>query len=173
VFTTLGQFGKAGYGTSMHNGGSGLVNVYLTNNPESTSNNNILTNVTSIKAGSLITLNATIADFDTGASQYIDAGSRLIINIPKGWGVPNVLSAPGFTILPIQTFSDGSSQIVGTLDNPLTGAGGIAKTIKFQVAAPTVTSTQMYIMYILGDGTTTSDNMALGPLTEAVLQVVP
>ncbi len=173
VFTTLGQFGKSGYGTSFDGTASALVNVYLTKIPGSTADINILTNVTGIKSGNVIKLNATLADFDTGVSQYIDAGSTLIVNIPKGWTSPTVLNAPGFTILPISTYSDGSSQIIGILNNPLTGAGGTAQTIEFQVTAPSVTSTQLYVMYILGEGTTTLNDMAMGPLSEVLLQVVP
>ena len=173
VFTTLGQFGKTGYGTSEDNGGTGLVNVYLSKNPASTSNTDIITNVTGIKASNTVTLNATISDFDTGASQYIDQNSRLIINIPKGWTNPTVLSAPGFTIQSIITYSDTSSQIVGTLDAPLTGAGGTAQTIQFQITAPAVTSTQLYVMYILADGSTTLGDNAIGPLGEIILQVIP
>jgi len=173
VFTTLGQFGKTGYGTAVDNGGSGLVNVYLTDNPGSTSNTDILTNVTGIKSSSIIKLNATLADFDTGGSHYIDTNSRLIINIPKGWTNPLVLNAPGFTIQPIQTYSDGSSQIVGTLPSTLTGVGGVARTIEFQVTAPAVTTTQLYVMYILADGSTTLGDNAVGSLAEILLHVVP
>jgi hypothetical protein len=173
VFTTLGQFGKAGYGSSVDNGNSGLVNVYLTDNPGSTSNTDILTTVSGIQSSSIIKLNATLADFDTGAAQYIDTNSRLIINIPKGWTNPSVINAPGFTIQPIQTYSDGSSQIVGILNAPLTGAGGVAQTIEFQVTAPDVTSTQLYVMYILADGSTTLGDNAVGPLAEVLLQVIP
>ncbi|MFI5405528.1 MAG: hypothetical protein ACHQ1D_03325 [Nitrososphaerales archaeon] len=173
VFTTLGQFGKSGYGSSVDNGGSGLVNVYLTDNPGSTSNNDILLNVTKIQSSSIIKLNATLADFDTGGSQYIDTNSRLIINIPKGWTNPSVINAPGFSIQPIQTYSDGSSQIVGVLTSTLTGVGGTAQTIEFQVTAPAVTSTQLYVMYILADGSTTLGDNAVGSLAEVLLQVIP
>jgi hypothetical protein len=173
VFTTLGQFGKTGYGTAMDNGGSSLANVYLTDNPGSTSNTDILTNVTGIQSASIVKLNATLADFDTGSSQYIDQNSRLIINIPKGWTNPSVLNAPGFNIQPIQTYSDGSSQIVGILNSPLTGAGGTAQTIEFQVTAPTVTSSQLYVMYILADGSTTLGDNAVGTIAEVLLQVIP
>jgi hypothetical protein len=173
VFTTLGQFGKTGYGSSMDNGNAPLINVYLTDNPGSTNNNDIITNVTGIKASNVVKLNATIADFDTGVAQYIDQNSRLIINIPKGWTNPTVLNAPGFTIQPIQTYSDGSSQIVGILNAPLTGAGGTAQTIEFQITAPSVTSTQLYVIYVLADGSTTLADNAIGALAEILLQVIP
>ena len=175
VFTTLGQFGKAGYATSLDNAGAPLANVYLTDNPGSTSDSDILSSISGITSGSTVRLNATLADFDTGSSQFIDeAVSRLIINIPKGWTNPTVINAPGFIVVsPIQTYLDGSSQIVGLLQSDLTGSGGVAQTIEFEITAPTVTTTQLYVMYILADGTTTNGFTALGPLSEVVLQVVP
>jgi len=174
VYTTLGQFGKTGYGTLVDNSNTAVVNVYLTDNPGSTSDSDIITNVTGIKSSSVVKLNATLADFDTSGSQYIDGlTSRLIINIPKGWTSPSVLNAPGFTIQPIQTYSDSSSQIVGILNAPLTGVGGIAQTIEFQITAPAVNSTQLYVMYVLADGSTTLGKNAIGTIAEVLLQVIP
>ena len=172
VFTTLGQFGKAGYGSSMRNTGSSLANVYLSRVPGSMSGNDIMTNMTQIKAGSYVTLNATIADFDTGTSNSISAGSRLIINIPKGWTDVSVLSYNGFSTPTYQTFPDTSSQIVGVLSSDVTGENGIARSIKFQAKAPPILDTQMYVMYVLADGTV-SGQFPIGPLAEAVLQVTP
>lgn len=172
VFTTLGQFGKAGYGSSIRNTGSSLVNVYLSEIPESANTNDIITNMTNIKSGSLKTFNATIADFDTGLSNVISAGSRLIINIPKGWANVSILSHDGFSTPTFQTFPDTSSQIVGVLNGDITGAGGIARTIKFTAQAPPISDTQMYVMYILADGDV-NNQYPIGPLVEAVLQVIP
>ncbi len=174
VSTTLGQFGKAGYTTAFDNNNAPLANVYLTDNPGSTLDSDIITSVSGISSGTTIKLNATLADFDTSISQFIDDGSRLIINIPKGWTNPVVLNAAGFNIVtPIQTYPDGSSQIVGTLINDLTGSGSVAQTIEFEITAPDVTSTQLYVMYVLADGTTTNEDNALGPLSEILLQVIP
>lgn len=172
VFTTLGQFGKAGYGSSMKNDGSSMVNVYLAKTVESTNSNNIITNMTKIKAGTYNTFNATIADFDTGTTNVISAGSRLIINIPKGWTDVSILSYNGFSAPTYQTFSDTSSQIVGILSQDVTGAGEVARTIKFQAKAPAILDTQMYVMYILADGDI-NNQYPIGPLAEAVLQVTP
>ena len=172
IFTTLGQFGKPGYGSSMRNGGSSMANVYLSAVSGSTSDSNIRTNMTSIRSGTAITLNATLADFDTGTTNVISSGSRLIVNIPRDWTSVNVLSSTGFSTPTLQSFPDGSSQLVGVLSSDLTGAGGTARTIKFSVTAPTVTETQMYVMYILAEGDVNNE-FQLGPLTEAVLQVIP
>ncbi|MEO9309244.1 MAG: hypothetical protein ABI337_03010 [Nitrososphaera sp.] len=172
VFTTLGQFGKAGYGSAMRNTGSSLVNVYLAEIPQSTNDNDIITNMTNIKRGTIKTFNATIADFDTGTANVISAGSRLIINIPKGWTDVRILSHDGFSTPTYQTFPDTSSQIVGILSGDITGAGGIARTIQFSAKAPPITDTQMYVMYILADGNV-NNQFPIGPLAEAVLQVTP
>lgn len=175
VYTTLGQFGKSGYGTSFHDGDAAIPNVYLTDMPGSIANANIFSNAT-VSSGGMLKLNATLADFDTNIDQYIKGtDSRLIINIPKGWTSPSIISAPGFTMDPIATFGDGSSQIVGILNSDMTGASD-AQTIQFQVTAPDVTSTQLYVMYILADGVSTTggaEEAAVGPLAEVVLKVLP
>jgi len=174
VFTTLGQFGKGGYGTSMKNTGSAVVNVYLTDLPGSTSDANLITNMTGIPTNSVVTFNATIADFDTGSTKKIDSGSRLIINIPKGWIVDTgSIDTFGDFTWTYQSFSDTSSQLVGTLSADLTGFGGVARTIQFDATAPQVSNTKLYVMYILADGTVTNDDFSIGPLAEVILQVVP
>jgi hypothetical protein len=172
VFTTLGQFGKAGYGSSFRNGGSSVPNVYLSAIPESTNDGNIRVNMTGIRAGTPVTFNATIADFDTGTSNVISSGSRLIVNIPKGWTNVNVLSNNGFLTPTYQSFPDGSSQIVGVLSGDVTGAGGIARTIKFTATAPAISDTRMYVMYVLAEGDI-NGAFQVGPLAEVVLQVIP
>lgn len=173
VFTTLGQFGKAGYGSAMKNTDTSMPNVYLSKVSGSMNSANIITNMTNVKAGSTVKFNATIADFDTGTSNVISAGSRLIVNIPKGWSDVSVVSATGFDapIVP-QTFADTSSQIVGVLSSDVTGASGVARTIQFTATAPPVNGTQMYVMYVLADGDV-NNSFPIGPLTEIVLQVTP
>lgn len=172
VFTTLGHFGKAGYGSSFRNGGSSIPNVYLSAVSGSVIDANIRANMISIRPGIPITLNATMADFDTGTSNVIASGSRLIVNIPIGWTGVNVLTHTGFSTPTLQSFPDGSSQLVGVLNGDLTGAGGIARTIQFSVTPPAVSETKMYVMYVLAEGDATG-SFQLGPLAEIVLQVVP
>ncbi|MFQ5497292.1 MAG: hypothetical protein ACE5DU_05335 [Nitrosopumilus sp.] len=169
VFTTVGQFGKAGYGTSFDNNGRSLANVFLSKDVDSINYNDVLSNKTGIASGSTITFNATLADFETGG-HFIDDASRLIINIPKGWTVdePSVFSN-GFTTS-YQTFSDTSSQIIGVLNSDLVSGG---MTIQFDATAPTVTNEQMYVMYLLADGTIDNGAFSIGPLQESILQVVP
>ena len=177
VYTTVGQFGKAGYGSSFDNVGSGISipNVYLSTDLKSVNPNDIISNVTGIPSGSVVTFNATLADLETNTSNKIDSSSKIIINIPKGWTVnESSITGNGDFTTNYQSFSDTSSQIIGDLIADL-GSGGI--TVSFEATAPTVTSTQMYVMYILADGQTDngtpSDDFTIGPLQEAILQVVP
>ncbi|MEX0863154.1 hypothetical protein [Nitrosopumilus sp.] len=175
VYTTLGQFGKSGYATSYNEGSTTLPNVFLTDEPGSIASANILSSLNGIPSGSIVKLNATLTDFDTTVTRVIQGiDSRLIVNIPKGWTNPSIINAPGFTMDPIATFADGSSQIVGVLNSDITGPAD-TQTIELQVTAPDVTSTQLYVMYILADGISNSGNgdVAVGPLAEVVLQVVP
>ena len=168
VFTTVGEFGKAAYGSSMDTVDSGLINVYHSTDVDSLDPAEILVNQTTISNG-IVVFNTTLADFST--VNQIDAGSRLIINVPKGWTVNSgSISGSAFTTS-YQQFTDTSSQIVGTLDNPLIGGG--AETIKFYAQAPDVCSPQMYVMYVLADGTANSGDFALGPLAEILLRVKP
>ena len=46
--------------------------------------------------------------------------------------------------------------------------------VEFFAKAPTVSSTKMYVMHVLGTGSTTvSPTYSIGPLGETVLQVCP
>lgn len=172
VFTTLGQFGKAGYGSAMKNTGASMPNVYLSKVPGSMSTGDLIANVTQIKSGSTVTFNATIADFDTGSTNVISSGSRLIVNIPKGWSNVNIVSYTGFSAPTYLSFADTSSQIMDVLSSDVTGGSGIARTIQFTARAPPIPDTQMYVMYVLADGDV-NNSFPIGPLAEIVLQVTP
>lgn len=172
VFTTLGQFGKAGYGSSIRNTGSAMPNVFLSKTVASSNPSDILSNMTNIKPGTYKIFNATIADFDTGSTNVISSGSRLIINIPKGWSDVSILSHNGFSTPIYLTFGDTSSQIVGILSQDITGAAGSAKTIQFRAKAPPIFDTQMYVMYVLADGNV-NNQFPIGPISEILLQVAP
>lgn len=169
VFTTVGEFSKSGYTSSIDNGGNSYVNVYLSNVPHSTNDADIKTNQT-VGSGLTQEFNVVLADFEIGGTQ-ITSDSRLIINIPKGWTVDQAsITDFGDFIWNYQSFTDTSSQIVATLSAPLTDGG---RTIQFDATAPTVSNEQMYIMYVLADGTTSDNAFSLGPLSEVVLRVTP
>ena len=153
----------------MDNGGNSYVNVYLSNVPHSTNDADIKTNQT-VGSGLIKEFNVVLADFEIGGTQITD-GSRLIINMPKGWTVdPASITGFGDFTWTYQSFTDTSSQIIATLSAPLTDGG---RTIQFDATAPTVSNEQMYIMYVLADGTTSDNNFSLGPLSEVVLKVTP
>jgi len=176
VFTTLGQFGKAGYGSTMHSSDVALPNVYLSRIPETTLSANIMGGMTGIVSGATVIFNATIADMTDDVTYGINAGTKLIINLPKEWTFNSIISSNGFDpITPPITYPDGSTQIVGELSG-VVDEWSDAKTIKFSATAPLVSSAKMYIMYILADGTATgsgSSDFTVGPISETVLQVCP
>ncbi|MEM3089780.1 MAG: hypothetical protein QXY22_04345 [Candidatus Nitrosotenuis sp.] len=171
VFTTLGQFGKSAYGTAMRTSSS-IPNVYLSKVVDSTNTVDIIANKTGILPGSMQTFHVVLADMESGTANKISAGSRLIINIPRGWSDVNVIGNTGFTTPTFQSFPDGSSQLVGQLLSDLTGAGGVGKTISFTATAPPISDTRLYIMYVLADGYV-NGNIVMGPLAEVVLRVSP
>ena len=183
VFTTVGEFGKSGYGTSFddRNSDTSMVNVYLSDVIDSTASGDIYVNKTAIPSASQQTFNVVLADFERGTTNEIDTGSRLIINIPKDWTLDTgSINGFGDFTTSWQIFSDSSSQIIGTLNAPLDGSGTVGlegNTIQFQATAPTVTNTQMYVMYVLADGKVSNgipaQDFGIGPLAEVVLQVVP
>ncbi len=171
VFTTLGQFGKSAYGTAMRTSSS-IPNVYLSKVVDSTNTVDIIANKTGILPGSTQTFHVVLADMESGTANKISTGSRLIINIPRGWSDVNVIGNTGFTTPTFQSFPDGSSQLVGQLLSDLTGAGGVGKTISFTATAPPISDTRLYIMYVLADGYV-NGNIVIGPLAEVVLRVSP
>ncbi len=171
VFTTVGEFGKAGYGSSFDNGKTSLASVYLSDAVDSTNKNDMRSEISGITSGSVVTFTVVLADLEPGLVHEIDDGSRLIINVPKGWTVDQgSIDGLGDFTTSYQQFGDTSSQIIGTLISDLNNGGA---TIQFDATAPTVTNQQMYVMYLLADGTIDDGAFGIGPLQEAVLQVIP
>jgi len=100
----------------------------------------------------------------------------LIINVPKGWIVnESSINGHGDFTTSYQFFDDTSSQIIGELNADLP-SGGV--TVTFNATAPIVDdNARMYVMYLLAEGHTDngspSDDFTIGPLQEAILQVIP
>jgi hypothetical protein len=179
VFTNLGEFSKAGYSTSFDDGGTSIVNVYLSTAQWSTLSNNIITTYPAVSSNDVVTLYATLADFVKGG-HVVKSGSKFVVNIPKDWVIENPVTdidGLGDFSTTYTSWSDGSSQISGTLladyDGNGHGANNEGLSIKFTVRAPTVTNERMYVMYLLAEGQVDSGDFTMGPLTEAVLKVVP
>jgi hypothetical protein len=175
IFSTLGQYGKAEYGSTMNKEPIAIPNVYLSRTAGSTSDSDIMGELRGIAMGSTITLNAVIADMTTSTTYKINAGTKLIINIPAGLTLDSIVSSNGFDTPVYQVFPDGSSQITGTLSNDIDG-GNDAKTIVFKVTAPVFEKAKLYVMRILADGTATGgggSDYSVGPISETVLQICP
>jgi len=172
IFTTLGAFGETKWTTSMDDDTAPLVNVYLSTFPPSPDIGNMKGSRLGIPSGSTQTFNINIAEFNT-ASESIKADAQLIINIPKDWQLIQplcLLCYNGFNNPPtVNSFPDGSSQIVGVLSADLSSG---AKTIQFDAIAPTVICEKMYVMHVLANGIT-NNNRPIGPIAEIVLQVLP
>ena len=169
VFSTFGEFAKSGFSTSMDNGGNSYVNVYLSDVPHSTNSADIKVNLTT-GSGLVQQFNVVVADFEIGGTE-IDASSKLVINMPKGWTIDSdSITGFGNFVWNYNSFSDTSSQIIANFTSNLTDGG---RTIQFDATAPTVSSERMYVMYILADGKTTDQDFSLSSLTEAVLKVIP
>jgi len=176
VFTTVGAFGKAGYESSMNGVQDSLVNVYLSKVINSTTNANINSTRVNIQEASLQFFNIVLADMDGAAGTFIEPGAHLIINVPKDWDNVSLVSYGGFVKTPppvVTPWADGSWQIIGTTSptNNLGNGVNNAATIRFSAYAPDVTGSQMYVMYVLADGSTDAGS-AIGPLAEILLQVI-
>jgi len=105
----------------------------------------------------------------------VDAGSRLVIDVPQDFTVVTPINSfIGFNgPCSPQPFSDGSTQIACTLTNALTGnSPNDARTIQFTITAPNVDYTKLYVLYLLADGTSESNTLAVGPVGEMVIRVI-
>lgn len=171
LFTTLGEFGKTGYGSSIDNKGNALVNVFLSTVPDSTLNTDIYSYKAGILASTPQTFHATLADFDSGSSYKIAAGANLIINVPKDWTNVSFTPDTDFDITKQTVLTQ--TQIVGVTNFQIQSGG---KSITFTATPPCVENTQMFVMYILAYGRVihpTESDFSMGPLAEIILQVVP
>lgn len=180
VFTSMGQFTKSGYSTGMRNAEEAIGNVYLTDTTvESTAlqSNHMFGSVTGVGSGSEFTMHVAMADLSRNTNG-IEAGSKLIVNVPKGFTVEqsDILSWTGFDDTPtVTTFTDGSSQIQATLTSDLgTSTSEEAKILKFRGDAPSVSEKKIYIFFTLVHGQTTSgSNLSVGAVGEFPMQIVP
>ncbi len=179
VFSTLGQFGKSGYGSTMHNNDIALPNVFLARNPQSVASSDIMAEIRGIVEGDTVTFNATIADMSDDINYGINSGTDLIINVPQDWTFNDIVSYSGFDTPTVTTFPDGSTQIIGSLNAGINTQTD-SKTITFTATAPSVQKAKMYVMHILASGTATgklsggaTGTFTVGPISESVLQVCP
>jgi hypothetical protein len=189
AFTTVGSFGKSDYQSTMKTGDEVLANVYLTNVTESREYSDILGVQSGMIENQTSTFMVTIADMDNSDETYIHSGARLIINVPRDWEDVSIINANGFdgdldsdplVDSRVNSFGDGSTQIIGILSDDLGGSATSedltdARTIKFSARPPMNDIpgvSQPHIMYVLADGKT-GNNFPLGPLNEIILVVDP
>lgn len=192
VFTTLGSFGKGeGYQSTMRNGATPLVNVFLQygSNPDRTDFHGVVdTGITEMQSERFY---VSLADMDDTDTTYIEDGARLIINVPRDWTDVSLVTWSGF--LDDQDPSPGDQRIVAvgdgshqiTLESSVDIGGDPigtsppyddVKTISFDATPPcndVIGANQPYIMYVLADGVTgtTSGSYPIGPLNEIALVV--
>lgn len=176
VFTSLGAFGETRWTTSMADGSEAIVNAYVSSVIDSTDPDDVEASRIGIPSGNSERFNVVLADMDDEAADYIRQGAELIINLPKDWTLTNAfVGNTGFVDpVTVNTFPDGSSQIVGTLLANLDGTGPFeltGKTITFDATAPSPACDKMYVMHILANGRT-GDDRPIGPVAETVLQVI-
>jgi hypothetical protein len=176
VFTTLGQYGKAGYGSTMHVADVALPNVFLARDVRSVNSADIMGELRGIPEGTTVKFNATLADMSSNIDYGILADTDLIINIPKEWTFNSVIDYNGFDTPVVVTYPDGSAQITGNLISSIDDHSE-AKTIQFTATAPFVPKAKMYVMHILANGLASGSGGAgtftVGPISESVLQVCP
>jgi len=177
VVTSSGQFGKAGYDSSMSSSEDVIANIFVGNGFGTINNNNVNSIRTGIISNSIQTFDIWLADFGTIDAAKIKGKNpnnkltSLIINVPQDWEVQLPLP-PSNDVnwkMVYYSFPDGSSQIIGKLKNDLWNDG---RKITFDVKAPIVTDKNMYVMHALANGLSEAD-FTVSPLTEIVLQVVP
>ena len=171
VFTTLGQFGKTGYGSSFDDGDSVIANVFLSSVKDSVAPANIMINQTGVLAQVPVTFYATIADFDLDATHDIEAGSRIIINIPRDWTFSSPAPPDTDFIISETTFL-GQTQLIGELTVDV--VSGVTS-LEFVATPPCVETLTMYVMYLLADGKAAESGVTqrvIGALAEIILQVI-
>lgn len=179
VFTSMGQFAKTGYSGGMRYTNAPVTNVYLTDTSDPATalqDAHMLGHKANIASGAQsVSINVAVADFDTGSSRYVKSGTKLIVNVPKGFSNVAVSSYTGFVSTPtITPYTDGSTQIVATLAEHLgdTSSAAEAKVLSFTANAPVVPDKRIFIMHCLLDGETDT-NFSVGAFSQVALQVVP
>ena len=189
VYTSSGAFGKGNYQTSTYDNGL-YANIFSTTDWTDPLNmDNVDLSRTGITSGSEETFHVVLTDFDTNFGSYINAGSHVVINVPRAFtlvetdmtqsvgfiDVPNAnpaLADPSVVIHP-----DNTTQIIATLENNLGDSADEYAVLTFKATAPTVTQTKLMVMYVLANGAGTngvdSTVNSIGPTHEYILQVVP
>lgn len=177
VFTSMGQFAKTGYSGAMSNTNAPVTNVYLTDTTDPATalqNSRMLGYKSGIPGSSSVTLNIAVADLDTSNLKFVKSGTKLVINVPKGFTDVAITSFDGFVDpVSVTPYSDGSTQIVATLAEDLGDTSAQeAKVLSFTATAPVVPDERIFIMHCLLNGETDS-NFSVGGFAQVALQILP
>jgi hypothetical protein len=189
VYTTSGAFGKGDYQTSSYDNGL-YANVFSTTNWLDPLNmDNFESSRSAISSGTEQTFHVVLTDFDSDLGSYINAGTRVVVNVPRAFTLvdTDMTESVGFIDIPnadpeladpsIVIHPDDTTQIIATLENNLGDSADEYAVLTFKATAPTVTQTKLMVMYILanGAGTNSVDSIvnSIGPTHEYILQVVP
>jgi hypothetical protein len=180
VFTSFGEFAKAGYSGSMRDGGASLGNVYLTtttNEANAVLTTNMKGNLSGLQSGVPKLIYVALADLDTSATTAIAAGATLNINVPKYFTDVSLNSYSGFNNPPtVIEGSDGTTRIVATLSANLGAtASAQARVLSFYATPPAVTQDTVFVMHTFVDGQTTHSPTSFPafPIGGFALQVDP
>ncbi|HSB84433.1 MAG TPA: hypothetical protein VLD64_08115 [Nitrosarchaeum sp.] len=198
VFTNMGQFGKTAYMSSFRNVEGVIANVYLSDTIGSTGTDHMFGDFT-MSSGGTRDVYINLADFeqhaDSGAgglsTNYIKSGAQVIVNVPRNFTVTTtpatiVSNSPGFSsVVFYNDTKNDSVQIQATTNvdiGNLPKSGSIspaeARTLKFTIRAPELSSDKLYVMYTLGRGnyipvisTSPAIDADIGPLAEILIRV--
>jgi len=184
VFTTSGSFGKGNYQTTWFQSGM-YVNIYEADNIDSMLLDEINSSRSNIPCKDPQTFNIVLAEFDHDDLTFTNAGTKIVVNVPRAFsdavvdelattGIliedngPPELDEPSVTIHP-----DGTTQIIATVTEVLGNQPSPeAITLVFDATPPYVVEDQLMVMYTLAVGEGTG-GATVGPLAEIVLHVVP
>lgn len=175
AFTSVGEFGKAGYGTGFYDntsGGTAISNVYLLSSSGTPSDfSKIKTYHLGAKSNQEVTFRAAFVNFEN--DKKIRAGATLIINTPIAWENIKIIDSIGFTT-PVITDVGLNYQITANTTSTIVHGGG--KYITFNATAPNVSAPRLQLMTILGNGVAdagSSDTFSVAPLAEIIVQTCP
>ena len=182
VYTTSGAFGKGNYQSTAYPL-SMYANVFATTDwLDGVNRDNIISDYSGICSGDVQRFSVVFTDFDTDPLTFIEAGSKLVVNVPRAFKEVIVIDAetsnPGILIDPgieptVVIHPDETTQIIATVPDRIGDVLGIEYVVlTFEGLAPTVDTNKLMVMYTLANGLG-EPNSSVGPLTEIVLQVIP
>ncbi len=178
VYTDIGVFTKTGYTVGMHSISEPLGNVYMTDSTDqgtsgALNNAKMFGHLNNVPPNTNKTFYVVFADLDTDANTYINAGGRLIINVPPGFSNVTVTFSNLYSTPTITQRADGITQIIGvTTGNTGDAAAGEAKVIAFAAITPSPAQDTTYLMFAFVDGVTNSSpQFSAGAIAEMAIEI--